>query len=174
MSITERHNIAILTRRKVLSGRLVLSAGKQTQILLYGQQNGSQMTNQQQPSKALNIALWTTQILLAASMVWAASMKLFQPVDKLAAMWPWAGQVPAAFVKFTGIIDLLGGLGLILPAMLHIRPRLTPITAIAVIVLMICASAFHISRGEASVIGVNIAFAAMAAFIAWGRLKEGR
>jgi hypothetical protein len=128
------------------------------------------MDNQQKPSKVLNSFLWVAQIILAAILIWAATLKLFQPVEKLAVMWPWVAQVPFMLLKFTGIVDLLGALGLILPAFLRIKPKLTPITAIAIIVLMICASIFHISRGEASEIGVNIAFAIIAAFIAWGRL----
>ncbi|MCS3735302.1 DoxX family protein [Mucilaginibacter dorajii] len=130
------------------------------------------MTDQHKPSKLLNIILWVTQVLLAATLIWAAAMKLFQPIEKLSAMWPWAGQVPVALVKFTGIIDLLGALGLLLPALLRIRPKLTPIAAVAIIVLMVSASIFHIARGEASVIGVNIIFALMAAFIAWGRWSK--
>ena len=128
------------------------------------------MTTTKAPSKALDITLWVVQLLLASSMIWAAGLKLFQPTDKLAAMWPWVAQVPAGLLKFTGIVDLLGGLGLILPGLLRIMPRLTGITAICIIVLMIVAGIFHISRGEASVLGANVAFTVMAAFIAWGRL----
>lgn len=130
------------------------------------------MTDQHKPSKLLNIILWVTQVLLAATLIWAAAMKLFQPIEKLSAMWPWAGQAPVALVKCTGVIDLLGALGLLLPALLRIRPKLTPIAAVAIIILMICASIFHIARSEASVIGVNIIFALMAAFIAWGRWSK--
>ena len=122
--------------------------------------------------RTINIILWIVQILMAASFVWAAWMKLFQPIDKLAVMWPWTGQIPAVTVKLTGVIDLLGGLGLILPAWLRIQPKLTSIAAIAVIVLMVCAGIFHILRGEASVTGANVVFAMMAAFVAWGRLKK--
>jgi hypothetical protein len=98
--------------------------------------------------------------------------EIIQPTEKLAAMWPWTDQVPAALVKLTGMVDLLGAVGLILPSLLHIQPKLTPIAAIGVIVLMLCASIFHIVRGEASLIGVNIVFAAIAAFVAWGRFKK--
>ena len=124
------------------------------------------------PSRILNVSLWLVQALLAASFIWAASMKLFQSPDKLAAMWPWTGQVSQWLVKGTGIIDLLGGLGIVLPSLLRIKPVLTPITGICIILLMICATAFHVSRGETSVIGANICFAIMAAFIAWGRYKK--
>ncbi len=130
------------------------------------------MSNPQPSSKIISIALWAAQFILAATLVWASYMKLVQPVDQLATMWPWAGEVPVAFVKFTGIIDLLGAIGLILPALTRIKPVLTPIAAVAVIVLMLCASIFHISRGEASVTGVNVVFALIAAFIAWGRFKK--
>jgi uncharacterized membrane protein YphA (DoxX/SURF4 family) len=132
------------------------------------------MSNQQAPSKLLHIALWVAQLLLAASLIWAATMKLFQPVEKLSAMWPWVGQVSGALVKVTGIVDLLGGIGLILPSLLRIKPQFTPIAAIGMMVLMVCASIFHIVRGEASSIGANIVFAGMAAFIAWGRWTKAK
>ena len=130
------------------------------------------MENLSNPSKALHITLWIVQVLLAAMLLWAAGMKLFQPVSQLAQQWPWTGQVAPVLVRFTGIIDLLAGFGLILPTLLRIRPRLTALTALLVIVLMITATIFHISRGEASVTGVNIVFAVMAAFVAWGRNKR--
>ncbi|WP_338870823.1 DoxX family protein [Spirosoma sp. SC4-14] len=112
------------------------------------------------------------QFILAASFVWAAWMKLFQSIGSLSAMWPWTGQVPLGLVKFTGIVDFLGAMGLLLPSLLRIRPGLTPLTAMAILVLMLCASIFHIMRGEASLIGANIVFASMAAFIAWGRFTK--
>lgn len=127
--------------------------------------------NQRAPSKFLNYCLWIVQVLLAASMIWASFEKLFSPIEKLAAMWPWAAEVPIALVKFTGIVDLLGGLGLVLPALLRIRPALTPLAAICLILLMICASVFHVSRGEVAQVGVNIAFALLAIFVAWGRMR---
>lgn len=127
---------------------------------------------QNRPSKVLNITLWIVQVLMACTLIWAAYTKWFQPIDKLAAMWPWTGQIAPMQVKLTGLADLLGGLGLVLPAMLRIRPKLTPVAAIGVVLLMVCASVFHISRGEASVIGFNIVFAVLAAFVAWGRLTK--
>jgi uncharacterized membrane protein YphA (DoxX/SURF4 family) len=130
------------------------------------------MTNQQKYSKVLHVTLWVAQLILATSFIWAGMMKLFQPVEKLSEMWLWTSQVPVAVLKFTGIVDVLGGIGLILPSLLRIKPKLTLLTAVAIIVLMVCASIFHISRGEASQIGANIVFAIIAAFIAWGRLKK--
>lgn len=123
----------------------------------------------QRPSKALNIALWTVQALLSATLLWSATLKLFQPIAEMAAMWPWAGQVSPALVKFTGLVDALGALGLVLPGLLRIRPGLTPLAALGVLALMVCAAVFHILRGEASSIGVNVVVALLAGFVAWGR-----
>ncbi|RYF46110.1 MAG: DoxX family protein, partial [Cytophagaceae bacterium] len=106
--------------------------------------------------KFTHISLWIIQLVLAGSLGWSVAMKLFQPINKLAAMWPWTAQVPYALVKWTALVDLFGALGLILPTLLNIRPQLTSFTALAVIGLMICAIIFHVSRGEASLIGVNI------------------
>ena len=130
------------------------------------------MTIQQKSSKVLHITLWVAQLLLAFTLLWSGTMKLFQPIEQLSAMWPWAGEVPEALVKLTGIVDALGAFGLVLPALLRIKPQLTPLAAVGVIVLMVCASIFHILRGETSQIGVNIVFAIIAAFVAWGRFKK--
>ena len=130
------------------------------------------MTIQQKSSKVLHITLWVAQLLLAFTLLWSGTMKLLQPIEQLSAMWPWAGEVPVALVKLTGIVDVLGAFGLVLPALLRIKPQLTPLAAVGVIVLMVCASIFHILRGETSQIGVNIVFAIIAAFVAWGRFKK--
>lgn len=130
------------------------------------------MENVQKSSKVLNITLWIVQGLLASSLVWGASIKLFQPIEKLALMWPWTEQISKNLVKLTGIIDLLAGIGIIAPTLFKIKPQLTVITAWAIVLLMICAAVFHIARGEASQIGANIVFAMMAVFVAWGRSER--
>jgi hypothetical protein len=118
-------------------------------------------------SKLLHIALWITQVLLSVLLIWAAYMKLFQTAEALSAMWPWTRQVPPVVVKLTGLVDLLAGLGLVLPALLNIRPALTYFAAVGVVLLMVCAMAFHLSRGESPVF--NIVFGVFAVFVAWGR-----
>jgi len=118
----------------------------------------------------MNITLWIAQVVLASGFIWAALMKLFQSAQKLNAMWPWTAHHPV-LVKLTGVLDLLAGLGLVLPMLLNIQPQLTVYTAYASIALMVVAGIFHVSRGEGSQTGINIFFALVAAFIAWGRLK---
>jgi putative oxidoreductase len=124
-----------------------------------------------QTSKTLNILLWIAQGLLALTFIWAAYMKLLAPVAEINKMWPWTiGS--EGLVKFTGMVDLLAGIGLILPALLRIQPKLTVFAAYGTVLLMIAASTFHISRGEGSQIGFNIFVAMLAVFITWGRQKK--
>jgi hypothetical protein len=129
------------------------------------------MSDKKQTNGRINILLWAAQVLLALGFFWAAGMKFFQPAGKLAEMWPWTAEHPL-LVKFTGLSDLLTGMGLILPALLRIRPGLTIYAAYGTIALMIAAGIFHIARGESGQTGINIFFALIALFILWGRLKK--
>jgi putative oxidoreductase len=126
----------------------------------------------QRPSKALNIALWVVQVLLAAMFLMAGANKLFQSIAELSKMLPWVTEVPEGLVRFIGISELLGGLGLLLPSILRIKPNLTPLAAVGLAVVMVLAAIFHISKGEASVIGINFVVIALALFVAWGRTKK--
>jgi len=128
------------------------------------------MTNSKN-SKVLNIFLWISQGLIAMTLIWAAYAKLLQPIEETAKMLPWALDNPG-LLTFTGIIDLLGGIGIILPAALKIQPKLSVFAAYGTMVLMVAASIFHISRGESSLIGMNIFFLALAVFVVWGRTKK--
>lgn len=122
-------------------------------------------------SKLVHTLLWLAQGFLALIFIWAAYTKLFQPLEEAAKMLPWAKDNPG-LVKFTGIVELLAVLGIILPSALRIQPKLTVYAAYGIIALMILASVFHISRGEAALIGMNIFFLLLAAFVAWGRTKK--
>ncbi len=122
-----------------------------------------------QPSKGLHIGLWIAQGLLAAMFLMAGANKLFQPIAELAKMLPWVTEVPSALVKLIGASELLGGLGLILPALLRIKPQLTVLAAVGLALVMLLAAFFHISRGETSVISMNVVVLLVAVFVAWGR-----
>lgn len=126
------------------------------------------MTTEQKTSKPLNIVLWVAQGLLALTFIWVGFMKIANPGDL---PFPWIKENPS-LVLITGIFDLSGGLGIVLPTLLRIQPKLTVLTAYGIIALMVVASIFHISRGEGKNIGVNIFIFLVAAFIAWGRRKK--
>lgn len=129
------------------------------------------MTTQQQPSKALNTGLWAAQFILAIFLLMGAIMK-FMPIETIAEMMPWTGEIPPSFVRILGLIDLVGALGLVLPGIFRFKYNLTWWAAAGVIGLMICATVFHILRGEASVIGFNVFMMIIAGLIVWGRRKS--
>lgn len=128
------------------------------------------MAIEQKASKTMVVFLWIAQVFLSACLLWAVYMKLFHPADKLAAIWPWTAEHPV-LVKVTGVIDLLAGIGLVLPGLLRIQPRLTFYAAWGVIALMVAASVFHIARGEAAQIGINVFIGMVAGFVVWGRRR---
>lgn len=125
------------------------------------------MTGEQKTSKTMHIILWIIQGLLAVTFIWAGFMKIFKPGDL---PFPWIKD-NTNLVLLTGIVDLSGGLGIILPTLFRIQPKLTIFAAYGIILLMTAASVFHISRGEAKDIGFNIFMALLAVFVAWGRKK---
>src|SRR5262245_54088127 len=120
----------------------------------------------------MNIALWIVQVLLAIGFFAAGMMKLVVPVDQLAQSGAnWMVEMPW-LVKFIGISDVAGGLAMILPAATRIKPILTPIAAIGLATIMVLAAGYHGMRGEFKEIGTVVILFAMAAFVAWGRLKK--
>jgi uncharacterized membrane protein YphA (DoxX/SURF4 family) len=125
-----------------------------------------------QPSKGLHIALWIVQVLLALAFAMAGSGKATQPLDALAARMPWVTQVGEPMVRFIGVSELLGALGLILPAATRIKPKLTALAGLGLVAIMVLASLFHASRGEFMVIPANALLGGLAAFVAWGRFKK--
>ena len=124
------------------------------------------------PNRALNITLWVLQVLLAAAFLMTGLMKLTQPIAQLAGSLPWVNDVPALLVRFIGLAEVAGALGLILPALTRIRPNLVPLAALGLVAVMILASVFHLSRGEGMMLPANLLLAALAAVIAWGRTRK--
>jgi uncharacterized membrane protein YphA (DoxX/SURF4 family) len=121
----------------------------------------------------MHFLLWIVQILLACAFGMAGVMKSTQPVEALVqGGMAWAGQMPLAIVRFIGVSELLGAIGLILPAATKIKPVLTPLAALGLLTIMILAMAFHLSRGEVQATPINIVLGGLAAFVAWGRTKK--
>ena len=123
-------------------------------------------------SRGLHIALWIVQGLLALAFLFTGFTKLTQPMAALAAAMPWTADVPAALVRFIGFAELAGALGLILPSLTRIQPRLTVLAAIGLVLVMLLAAPFHLSRDEGAMMMPNLVLAALAAFVAWGRAKK--
>ncbi|MBV7331495.1 DoxX family protein [Chloroflexi bacterium TSY] len=118
----------------------------------------------------MKIALWIVQILLAVAFGGSGFMKLVTPLEDLSQMvGPWVFDMPELLVRFIGLSEVAGALGLILPALTRIQPRLTSLAAVGLIVVMILAAGFHATRGEFSSILPNIVLLLLAAFVAYGR-----
>jgi uncharacterized membrane protein YphA (DoxX/SURF4 family) len=123
------------------------------------------------PAGALNIALWLVQLLLAAAFIISGYMKLMTPIEELvAANMAWTGDVPSMLVRFIGMAELAGAVGVMLPALLRIAPGLTPMAAVGLLTIMVLATLFHLTRGEYQGMVITLVLGLLAAFVAWGRL----
>lgn len=122
--------------------------------------------------KGLDIGLWVVQGLLALTFVGTGVWKIATPIAQLAAMIPWAGQVSPGFLYAIAVIDLLGGLGILLPSLTRIKPGLTVLAALGCAALQVCAIVFHFSRGEAINTPFNFFLVALSLFVFWGRHKK--
>ncbi|MCS0601252.1 DoxX family protein [Streptomyces sp. LP11] len=120
----------------------------------------------------MNLALWIATGLLAAVALTGGVSKTFVPKERLAAVHGggWTANVGAGFVKSLGVLELLAAAGLVLTAALGIAAFLVPVTAICWTLLMAGAMITHGRRGERGLVLLNLAYLALAAFIAWGRL----
>ena len=118
----------------------------------------------------VNIALWIIAGLLAAVFLAGGVVKLIQSKEKLAASGlGFVEDVSAGAVKAIGAVEILGAVGLILPAVLDIVPVLVPLAAVGLVLLMAGAFITHVRRREAQGIVVTLILLALAVLVAWGR-----
>lgn len=122
------------------------------------------------PGRGINITLWVLQWALGVSLILAGTVKLVLPAATAIEFFPWSADVPVLFVV-TSVLDVLGGLGVLLPAITRILPALTVVAATCVALLMLSAVVFYVSRDEVSEIAANIVLAVMALLIAVGRAR---
>lgn len=121
----------------------------------------------------MNNTLWTAQILWGVffslngfgKIVWYKQALFNQALHEV----PWVYAVPQDLLIFIGFCEFLGGVGLILPAMTGVKPKLTPLAALGLAVVMALAAIFHVVRGEHTLMFINLVLGGVAAFIAYGR-----
>jgi hypothetical protein len=119
----------------------------------------------------MNVALWIVAGLLAVVLL-AASSKIVVPKEKLAGMGAatrWVEDFSPRALRAIGVLELLGAVGLILPAALGIAPVLVPLAASGAVLLFAGAVIMRLRRGERAAIVFDLVYLAMAAFVAWGR-----
>ena len=116
----------------------------------------------------VNRVVWVVQWVLALVFVGGGAWKLAAPLDQVAAAFAWAGEMPA-LLRTTAVLDILGGLGILLPSLTRIAPRVTVLAALGCVALQLGAIVFHVGRGEGADTVVNVVLVVLAASVAWGR-----
>lgn len=120
----------------------------------------------------MTYVLWIIQVLLALLFLFAGGTKLVLPPEVLASMGsPNQIALPGWFVRFIGVAEVLGALGLILPGLLRIKPWLTPLAAAGLVVIMIGATALSVAADGVTAGVVPLLTGLLAAFVAYGRWR---
>ena len=112
-------------------------------------------------------ALWIVQGLLAIIFLFSGGTKLVLPLEAMTGPIP----VPGLFLRFIGVAEVLGAIGLILPGVLRIRPGLTPLAAAGLVIIMIGATALTLAGGAVALALIPLVVGVLAAFVAYGRWR---
>ena len=115
----------------------------------------------------MNVALWIAQVVLAVIFLFAGGMKLVMPIEELTAQMP----MPGLFVRFIGVVEVLGGLGVILPWLTGIRPGLTPLAAAGLVIIMIGATVVTVMIVNIAMALIPLVVGLLAVFVAYGRWR---
>jgi len=120
----------------------------------------------------VNIVLWIIQVLLALLFLFSGGMKLVIAPEVLQSMGsPNQIVLPGLFLRFIGVCEVLGGLGLILPGLLRIRPGLTPLAAAGLVIIMIGATVLSFAADGMAAAVIPFVTGILAAFVAYGRWR---
>ena len=126
------------------------------------------MSTTTEPRKPrVHVWLWIVQGLLAAVFLFTGGSKLATPMQALAAQ---SAPLSGGFMKFIGVCEVLGALGLILPGLTHIRPSLTPLAAALLVIIMIGATVMTAIKLPA-IIALPVVVLLLTAFVAYGRWR---
>jgi uncharacterized membrane protein YphA (DoxX/SURF4 family) len=98
----------------------------------------------------MGIALWVVQVLLAAAFLVSGATKLSQPKEKLVKKWAWVEDFPQGAVRTIGALEVLGAIGIVLPALSGLLPSLTPLAGLGLVLTMIGAALTHLRRAEST------------------------
>ena len=116
----------------------------------------------------MGIALWVVQGLLAVAFLGAGATKLSQPKEKLAKNMTWVEDFSQGKVRLISTLEIVGALGLVLPALTGVLPWLTPLAALGLALLMAGAIYTHLRRKEAPAVVPPAVLLLLAALVAVG------
>jgi uncharacterized membrane protein YphA (DoxX/SURF4 family) len=118
----------------------------------------------------MNLALWIIAIVLAVVFAASGLMKQLVPKDKLVTSGQdWAQDFSPTSIRLIGLAEILGAIGLVLPAAVHVAPILVPLAAVGLALVMAGAAVVHARRKEVPMIAVNAVLLVLAVIVAWGR-----
>jgi uncharacterized membrane protein YphA (DoxX/SURF4 family) len=117
----------------------------------------------------MNIALWIAQVLLALIFLFAGVMKFVTPMDEMMKQMPVA--LPPWFILFTGAVEVLGAIGVVLPWLTGILPMLTPLAAAGLVIVMLGAIFYTLAAGQIGGTIISLIVGLLAAFVAYGRWR---
>jgi uncharacterized membrane protein YphA (DoxX/SURF4 family) len=117
----------------------------------------------------MSIALCVVQVLLAATFLVSGATKLSQRKEKLLKYMAWVEDFSQGAVRIIGALEVLGAIGIVLPALTGILPWLTPLAALGLMLTMIGAALTHLGRAEYGPIAVTAVLLVLAAFVVYGR-----
>jgi uncharacterized membrane protein YphA (DoxX/SURF4 family) len=117
----------------------------------------------------MHYVLWIIQVLLALLFLFAGGMKLVLPLEAMKGEGPV--DLPGWFLRFIGVAEVLGGLGLILPGILKVRPGLTPLAAVGLVMIMIGATVTTLRGGMIGPALISAVVGLLAALVAYGRWR---
>jgi hypothetical protein len=126
-------------------------------------------TSAQPQSRRARVLLWTVQAVLALVFLFAGGTKLVMPVAELTKQMP----LPGGFLRFIGVCEVLGALGLILPGVLGIRRGLTALAAAGLVIIMIGAMVVTLAVGQGAAAVIPLVVGLLAAVVAIGRRRWG-
>jgi putative oxidoreductase len=116
-----------------------------------------------------DVALWVLQVLTAL-LFGAHGFVMVRRLERMAERVPWVRALPGAFVRLLGVLEILGAIGVVLPALTGVLPSLTVAAGGGLVAMMLLAILFHVIRREWRNIGLNIVLGALAFGVAYGRL----
>ena len=118
----------------------------------------------------LEFWVWAATAVLFLMYGMAGVIKTFLPIDKIKPMIAWTGDVSPALVRFIGIAEIAGPLGLVLPVVTGILVWLTPLAALGLTIIQVLAIPFHARRREAAkTLPINLVLLALCLFVLWAR-----
>ena len=124
------------------------------------------------PSPRLRIGLWVAQVVLALTFLAVSVYNLLTPYEEIARQFVWARSMPAPLVKFIGVAEAAGAIGVVVPAATRVLPWLTPLAAAGLGFVMVLASGVHLAHSEYRSLPITLGLLGLSFFVGWGRYKR--